>query len=179
MCPFLLISFKSSVVIHPHHKLQYFKNAGWKEDWIETSQAIVHAEFDQTYAFMDIDDEALDSEAPCPTVHIFWFILLLDADFFFSIPHPLLKNIFDELPALSAPLKTDHDKLDHYLSTDPEHVTDAVAWWYKKQFVYPCLHCMALDYLTIPGDLFFCWYLIKFIGTIISISYICWRQVCI
>ena len=66
------------------------------------------------------------------------------------------KNIFDELPALSTPPKTNCDELDHYLSIDPEHVTDAVAWWYKKQFVYPCIHHMALDYLTIPGGVFFC-----------------------
>ena len=44
-------------------------------------------------------------------------------------------------------------KLDKYLSTDPEHVTDALAWWYKQKHVYPCLHQMALDYLSIPGKL--------------------------
>jgi hypothetical protein len=61
-------------------------------------------------------------------------------------------NIFDDLPALSAPSKSDlRDELDRYLSTDPEHVTDSVAWWYEKRFVYPRLHRMALDYLTIPG----------------------------
>ena len=64
-------------------------------------------------------------------------------------------NIFDDLPALSAPLKTDlRDELDTYLSTDPEHVTDSIAWWYEKRYVYPRLHRMALDYLTIPGKFF-------------------------
>ena len=64
------------------------------------------------------------------------------------------KNIFDDLPALSAPPKSDlHDELDRYLSTDPEHVTDAFAWWYEKRVIYPRLHRMALDYLTIPGEL--------------------------
>jgi hypothetical protein len=63
------------------------------------------------------------------------------------------ENIFDDLPALSAPSKSDlRDELDHYLSTDPEHVTNALAWWHKKRFVYPRLHRMALDYLTIPGE---------------------------
>ena len=62
-------------------------------------------------------------------------------------------NIFDDLPALSAPLKTDlRDELDTYLSTDPEHVTDSIAWWYEKRYVYPRLHRMALDYLTVPGE---------------------------
>ena len=75
---------------------------------------------------------------------------------FFSLQHSSsAKNIFDELPALSAPAKADlRDKLDRYLSTDPEHVTDPIAWWYKKRSAYPRLHRMALDYLTIPGKFF-------------------------
>lgn len=73
-------------------------------------------------------------------------------------------NIFDELPALSAPPKSDlRDELDRYLSADPEHVTDAFAWWYQKRFMYPRLHRMALDYLTIPGELICYYYLIKFL----------------
>ena len=65
------------------------------------------------------------------------------------------KNIFNNLPALSAPLKSDpHDELNRYLSMDPEHVTDAITWWYKKCSIYPRLHHMALDYLYIPGRLF-------------------------
>ena len=51
------------------------------------------------------------------------------------------------------PPKSDlRDELNHYLCTDPEHVTDAFVWWYSKWFIYPRLHHMALDYLTIPGE---------------------------
>jgi len=57
------------------------------------------------------------------------------------------------LPALSAPPQSDlRDELDRYLSTDPKHVTHALAWWYEKWAVYPHLHRMALDHLTIPGE---------------------------
>ena len=44
----LLIYFNwiSSTVLHPHHKLQYFKKAGWKDSWIKTSSEIVCMEFD-------------------------------------------------------------------------------------------------------------------------------------
>jgi len=64
------------------------------------------------------------------------------------------KNIFDNLPSLQAPKLAElHGKLDKYLSTDPEHVTDALAWWYKHKHVYPSLHQMVLDYLSIPGKL--------------------------
>ena len=43
------------LVLHPRHKLHYFKTAGWEKTWIETAKTIVREEFDQTYAFMDID----------------------------------------------------------------------------------------------------------------------------
>jgi len=60
--------------------------------------------------------------------------------------------MFDMLPALSTPSSSDlRDELERYLSTDPEHVTDVCAWWYEQRLVYPRLHRMALDYLTIPG----------------------------
>ena len=61
-------------------------------------------------------------------------------------------NIFDDLPALSAPKTSElRDELDRYLSTDPEQVTNICKWWYEKRVMYPRLHRMALDYLTIPG----------------------------
>ena len=61
-------------------------------------------------------------------------------------------NIFDTLPALSAPKLSElRDELDSYLSTDPEHVIDALAWWVGKHATYPHLSRMALNYLSIPG----------------------------
>ena len=62
------------------------------------------------------------------------------------------ENMFDDLPALIVPASTElRGELDRYLSTDPEHVTDVLAWWYERRAIYPRLHRMALDYLTIPG----------------------------
>jgi len=61
-------------------------------------------------------------------------------------------NLFDDLPALKPPAATElRDELNRYLSTDQEHVTDAIVWWHERKTTYPRLHCMALDYLTIPG----------------------------
>jgi hypothetical protein len=57
-------------VLHPHHKLHYFKKAGWEEDWIETARDIVCAEFDQTYAFMDVNNNIPDLDTPRTAVHI-------------------------------------------------------------------------------------------------------------
>jgi hypothetical protein len=63
------------------------------------------------------------------------------------------ENIFDNLPSL-APLRRSAaamDELQLFLSRKPEHVTDAVQWWYENRKTYPRLYRMALDYLTIPG----------------------------
>jgi hypothetical protein len=61
-------------------------------------------------------------------------------------------NIFYNLPSLAAPKASDlRDELDRYLSTDPEHVDDVLAWWHERRGAFPQLSRMALDYLSIPG----------------------------
>ncbi|KAF8148657.1 hypothetical protein B0H34DRAFT_785604 [Crassisporium funariophilum] len=35
-----------AMVLHPRHKLQYFKTAQWEDNWIETARTIVRKEFD-------------------------------------------------------------------------------------------------------------------------------------
>ena len=57
-------------VLHPRHKLQYFKKAGWEESWIKTSHDIVRTEFDQTYAFMDVEEHS--DAPPAPSVCFFF-----------------------------------------------------------------------------------------------------------
>ena len=62
------------------------------------------------------------------------------------------KNMFDNLPSLSTPTQKELlDKLDRYLSTDPEMVEEVLMWWHEHRGMYPCLSHMTLDYLTIPG----------------------------
>jgi hypothetical protein len=151
----LLFNYFNSfpAVLHPRHKLHYFKKAGWDEAWIETARDIVRAEFDQTYAFMDVDFE----ESVAPLVRTFYSSCRYRKLTFLQHSSPSTENIFDDLPALSAPPKSElRDELDRYLSTDPEHVTDPFEWWYERRSVYPRLHRMALDYQTIPGKFFFC-----------------------
>ena len=55
-------------VLHPCHKLQYFKKAGWEESWIKTSHDIVRTEFDETYTFMDVEEQS--NSPPPPSVCI-------------------------------------------------------------------------------------------------------------
>ena len=63
-------------------------------------------------------------------------------------------NIFDNLPSLSKLNATNEcDELDLYLAASVEDITsgDALKWWHNHRSTYPCLSCMALNYLTIPG----------------------------
>ena len=62
------------------------------------------------------------------------------------------KNMFDNLPSRCAPIqKKLCNKLDWYLNTNPKMVEDVILWWDEHRGMYPCLSCMAQDYLMIPG----------------------------
>ena len=41
------------LVLHPQHKLHYFKNAGWQDEWIKRAEEIVCMEFDLSYRSSD------------------------------------------------------------------------------------------------------------------------------
>jgi hypothetical protein len=61
----------------------------------------------------------------------------------------------DNLPTLVQLSSSElRDELDRYLSTDPEHTEDVLAWWHKRRASFPRLSRMALNYLTIPGEQF-------------------------
>lgn len=46
------------IVLHPHHKLKYFKDAHWEDNWINTAETLVRDTFEQSYtAWGDSDAE--------------------------------------------------------------------------------------------------------------------------
>jgi hypothetical protein len=47
-------------VLHPRHKLRYFRDAGWKEDWIATAEKIVQDRFETQYGTVQLPDETQD-----------------------------------------------------------------------------------------------------------------------
>ena len=55
----LVLKSLIQLVLDPKQKLEYFRSAGWEENWIETAREIVVAEFEQGYSHMvdDIDEE--------------------------------------------------------------------------------------------------------------------------
>lgn len=59
VCSLLIskLTLGPGTVLHPHHKLEYFKTAGWPNDWIETAEGLVHDEFEHSYSLLHASDE--------------------------------------------------------------------------------------------------------------------------
>jgi hypothetical protein len=51
-----------NLVLHPRHKLSYFRQAGWPTEWIRTAEDIVHTEFKRSYV-IDIEEVREHGEA--------------------------------------------------------------------------------------------------------------------
>jgi len=53
------------LVLHPQHKLEYFRQAGWTLEWIDTAELLVWDEYECSYmsaASSDSEDESNDSD---------------------------------------------------------------------------------------------------------------------
>ncbi|KAG2085570.1 uncharacterized protein F5147DRAFT_588943 [Suillus discolor] len=71
-------TYRIAMVLHPRHKLSYFKTAGWEAEWIQTASDLVRHEFDFAYADMptgSADGESADGEheSQVPKVCLIWF----------------------------------------------------------------------------------------------------------
>ncbi|OBZ79948.1 putative AC transposase [Grifola frondosa] len=122
-------------LLHPRHKLSYFKQARWEPEWIDEAERIVREKYELSYEKRPCDEDDSD--------------VVVTGTSQTSIKSNT--NIFDSIPALSAPKPSERrSELDIYLATDPEHVADALAWWHERRGTYPHLSRMALDYLSIP-----------------------------
>jgi hypothetical protein len=59
LCIFSFNSFTSLLpVLHPQHKLAYFKTQGWEESWVNTAYNIVHEEYDHLYALPHLNNSS-------------------------------------------------------------------------------------------------------------------------
>jgi len=126
--------YQIAMVLHPRHKLAYFRSAGWKEKWVKAAEKLVRDRFKCDYPELETEDAGgSDSEDSVQLVS----------------PSG---NIFDNLLSL-APLKSSGvvDEIGLYLSVETENVMDPIKWWCEKRKTYPRLSRMALDYLTIPA----------------------------
>jgi hypothetical protein len=51
-----------STVLHPRHKLDYFRKADWPEEWINVAKKIVRDEYEHTYKVPEGDVQEEDIE---------------------------------------------------------------------------------------------------------------------
>ena len=51
------------LVLHPCHKLMYFKAADWPDEWINTAKDLVTTEFERTYLNHDESDNTRSDDA--------------------------------------------------------------------------------------------------------------------
>jgi len=66
-------------VLHPRHKLQYFKNAGWEEEWIDAAAKIVHNKYERSYSHLghpNDETSAVENDVGSKVRLIHLFLLL-------------------------------------------------------------------------------------------------------
>ena len=42
-------------MLHHKHKLKYFEQAGWEDEWIEKAEDLVRTVFEKSYKYLDFD----------------------------------------------------------------------------------------------------------------------------
>jgi len=45
------------LVLHPHHKLEYFKKQKWEATWIQAAHDIIRHKFDHSYALVGVQGD--------------------------------------------------------------------------------------------------------------------------
>ncbi|KAG1835929.1 hypothetical protein DFJ58DRAFT_643416, partial [Suillus subalutaceus] len=41
--------YRIAMVLHPRHKLAYFRHAKWEDDWVETAKTLVRETYEHSY----------------------------------------------------------------------------------------------------------------------------------
>ncbi|TFK60382.1 hypothetical protein BDN72DRAFT_779492 [Pluteus cervinus] len=49
------VAYRIAMVLHPRHKLEYFRSAGWEDSWVDEAECLFRAEYDENYAPVDLD----------------------------------------------------------------------------------------------------------------------------
>jgi hypothetical protein len=119
-----------AMVLHLGMKLEYFRNQDWQAEWIEEAESQVRDQYIAKYEKVaDKGDKSNAMPTKNPT-------------------HDVRFASFDNLSVTSAPCTS---KIQEYLNHLVENIKNPLRWWIDNQHVYPNLHHMALDYLSIPG----------------------------
>jgi hypothetical protein len=131
--------YRIAMVLHPKHKLKYFKKQGWDEAWITMAEEIVREEFQKHYAaYAIVQKKVSPSESSKKKVD--------GSD-----------ESSDEDPETDAKSSSDEEELmtelDRYLKTARvKDVKEPLEWWMNNAALYPRLSRMARDFLVIPAS---------------------------
>ncbi|KAG6905926.1 hypothetical protein DXG01_016909 [Tephrocybe rancida] len=126
--------FRISMILHPRHKVTYFKNAGWQINWINSAHELVQDEFSRTYA--DFKGAVSDPELDQGIEDSDDEVEIVQGPSAKKSKSTVEDNIFADLfeAPVSVPIMSMiDDKLVHYLSTPIENVTDGLKWWYQQR----------------------------------------------
>ncbi|TFY53317.1 hypothetical protein EVJ58_g9512 [Rhodofomes roseus] len=136
--------YRIAMVLDPCNKLQYFRDNARPDEWIVDARFLVRQAYDK-----DWKGHGLPCEQPEDTDR-----LQPPTGAQPSAASAKKQNMFDAARAnrkkTAVPIV---DKLDHYLSSDPDASIDsALGWWTRAESraMYPSLSRMAVSYLTIP-----------------------------
>ncbi|KAF6750046.1 hypothetical protein DFP72DRAFT_818213 [Ephemerocybe angulata] len=81
-------TYRIAMMLHPRHKLQYFRNRTWPEEWIIEAHALLRSEFDENYASIPVPDDFAEVQRvtqPKPEVRTIITATLFNAiDFAFT-----------------------------------------------------------------------------------------------
>ncbi|KAH7903431.1 hypothetical protein BJ138DRAFT_1020640 [Hygrophoropsis aurantiaca] len=56
--------YRIAMILHPSHKLEYFKQAGWEDHWVQTAETMVRDQYKNSYESFPGARDAPDSKAP-------------------------------------------------------------------------------------------------------------------
>ena len=119
------VAYCIAMVLHLGMKLEYFKLNDWESDWIEQAESLVRDEYKSQYA--------PKATATVQTASV-----------------PDKNDDFTDFGNVSVTAAACACELNEYLCGPVKAVAEPLQWWYHNRFVYPNLHCMALDFLSIP-----------------------------
>jgi hypothetical protein len=120
--------YRIAMVLHPGMKLEYFRNQKWEGDWIDEAEALVREEYAARYEKTAEEPSTASKDGSSKN-----------------------NDGFASFGNLSVTNRHRASEIQGYLSLPVENVIDPLKWWTDNKYVYPNLHRMALDYLSIPG----------------------------
>ena len=107
------------MVLHPPHKLTYFKKAHWESEWIQTAESLVRNELERPYT-SQASEQVLGSGSANSDVEVPRKPASYNPSF----------SIFDNIDGFMPPKAADLcNKIDHYLAAGVKQVADDLVKW--------------------------------------------------